>query len=253
MAGTTGLRPSPTLPTDPTSIAGREHGRRLQAPFETEAVGRVRVARSAGEPRIRSGTGAPAGGPPRRSRCRTPPIVHLGKAVIGREHMAAVRVDRGADDPVMARQRRAHRVRKRIPQRRRALDVGEQERHRARRRWRRSPGTIHPHTVVATDATDLQAERGGRWRVPDHPRDRRHRTRRGRAPHRSPRDGLPTTLTGRGTEITVRRGVRRACVHECGRDRRAPTPMRTRSTNRRSLRAPWRLRRVRRGADGPRG
>jgi hypothetical protein len=60
----------------------------------------------------------------------------------------------------MASQRCAHRVSERIPQRRRPLDVGEQERHRARRCEQRPPSTIHPHTVAATELTELRVHDG---------------------------------------------------------------------------------------------
>lgn len=44
-----------------TDLRWRHDVKRLDiAPFDTEAVGRVRVDRSAREPRIRSGIGAPA-------------------------------------------------------------------------------------------------------------------------------------------------------------------------------------------------
>ena len=55
------------------------------------------------------------------------------RAVAGRlEHVPAVRFDGLADDRVVAFQFDAHRVGLLLPQARRALDVGEQERHDAR-------------------------------------------------------------------------------------------------------------------------
>ncbi len=51
---------------------------------------------------------------------------------------AAVRLDRGAHDLVVARQRRPHRLGMLLPQARRTLEVGEQERHRPRRQHRQS-------------------------------------------------------------------------------------------------------------------
>jgi len=52
----------------------------------------------------------------------------------GREYEALVPIDRGAHDRVVMVERHAHPLDVVLPPRRRALDVGEQERHRPRRR-----------------------------------------------------------------------------------------------------------------------
>ena len=52
----------------------------------------------------------------------------------GLDDRAAVRLDRGAHDRVVARQRGPHRLGLFLPQAGRAFDVGEQERHRSGRR-----------------------------------------------------------------------------------------------------------------------
>jgi hypothetical protein len=62
----------------------------------------------------------------RRGEHRGDPITHP------RQHRAVVRVYRVAQDLVVARQRLRHRLRQFLPQARRALEIGEHERHRPR-------------------------------------------------------------------------------------------------------------------------
>ena len=58
----------------------------------------------------------------RSGECRVHPVAgHL-------DHRAVVGIDRVAQDLVVARQRRLHRVRELLPQARRALEIGEEER-----------------------------------------------------------------------------------------------------------------------------
>ena len=85
----------------------------------------------------------------RRFDRRPRPGKHRDETVTtGRNHMTAGPTDRRTNNLVMTGQRRAHRIRKRIPQRRRTHNVGKQKRHRPCRQLR-PPATIgHFPTLI---------------------------------------------------------------------------------------------------------
>ena len=86
------------------------------------------------------------------------------------EHVAAVRVDRGSNERVVLRQREAHLVGPLLPQARRTLDVGEQERDRASGRLHQHDATDARHTPPLTSHVRkarpaVRAPEGSRYRA----------------------------------------------------------------------------------------
>ena len=113
-------------------------------------------------PQLALGLDGGRGGAGRRGERRSEPVT------TGREHVPAVAIDGVAQDRVVDLHGGGHVGRGFVPEPRRILDVGEEERHRPR--WRRHG---HEGTVVAEARhpnTHLDARSSHRPRCPcDHP------------------------------------------------------------------------------------
>ncbi len=148
------------------------------------------------------------------------------RVACGLEHVAAARLDVAAQDRIVPGERGLHRVGRRLPHARAALDVREQERQRAGRRWsgggrrHRERGTVRdPRRVFwAVRAVRATAGTGARFRRAGSPVDRQ-----GRSPNTRPRERHRNGAHAMRHAMTIhvarrdRGGSRRGCV---GRERR---------------------------------